>query len=396
MLYRFGNWVEGKRAQEYVARYHPKVIGVVGTSQAALTVRAISLVLQDEYTVRASDLHVQTPPDSISAIIGVAPTAAERSWWRTLIGSRARELAEKEPEVIVVEIPSSHPGYVSGVANQIPFNMGVAIDIGSMNLDLFGSKEMAAHEQLALLASLPSSAAAVINHDEPLLAAMAKHTKAHIHSFGSASQANIQVRRVHHIGAKGLAAEIGIKGSWHEVALPHLVGRHQLPAVAAALAVAQVLQVPIASALHDIKALRPIEHHLSVKEGINGILVLDDSAGATAEDTLQALDTLAQLPARRRIAILGDISDAGSMSVAAYQAIGSKVVQAADMFIAVGEGMRQAQTAVLKQGGVDTHHFSDSRDVGKWLAEYIRPGDVILVKGSQAMNMKAIVERLQN
>ncbi len=396
MLQRFGEWVTWQRTQQYLNRYHPTMIGVTGTVQAHLALSAISLVVHDHYRLRASDEYIMSSHQVAEAVLGVSRAAHPRSWWRILIGSRAQEIIEEEPEIIAVEIPAVVPGQVDQVGNAIAFKIGVVTDVTSINLGLFGSKEMVAHEQLSLLSNLPANSCAILNADDRVIAAMSAHTKARLLTFGYDSAATIHFRRVEHLATRGIAMEVVIDSRAYEIALPYIVGQHQVVAVGAALAVAHVLKIPITSALNDLRKLKPAPGHMVSMEGIHQSLVIDDSFDATYEDTIMAIDTLGQLPAPgRRIAILGEIRDAGSMSHRAYQEIGQKVADTAHLFVAVGKEMLLAQTVVLKQGGVDTHHFQDSRDVGKWLPDYIRPGDVILVKGSRSMRMEEVVNRLR-
>jgi UDP-N-acetylmuramoyl-tripeptide--D-alanyl-D-alanine ligase len=134
---------------------------------------------------------------------------------------------------------------------------------------------------------------------------------------------------------------------------------------------------------------------MEMKSGMNNSTLIDDSWDATPESTISALETLAAISARRKIAVLGDIQNLAAQAIEAHRTIGEKAAEHTDILITVGPDMKHAQTSALEsQFEVDEHHFQQSKDVGKWLTDYIRQDDLILIKGSRAMHMEEVIKRL--
>lgn len=396
LLQFVGERVLWDRAQRYVDKYTPTLIGVTGSYGKTLTKEAIALALKDSRHVRASHKNYNTPMGVALSVLGVHAAATRMGWLKLLTSSKVREVGEqREPDTIVLELGADRPGDIDFLAQQLPFKVGVVTAVGSTHLEFFTSKEMVAHEKMSLVVTLPADGVAVLNVDDPLVAQMAEHTKARVITFGESPQANVRLVRATRTGIQGFAVEIAVHGKSHEVSVPHVVGRHQLMSILAALAVAEALEIPIRTALQNVRQLKAPAGRMRVFAGRNRSTIIDDSYNASPESMQAALKTFATLEARRKIAILGDMLELGSQSIQWHAAVGEQVADIAGVFVAVGQQMKHAQAAALEQSlPIDTHHFEDSRDVGKWIADHLAPGDLVLIKGSRGMHMEQVVERL--
>ncbi len=223
---------------------------------------------------------------------------------------------------------------------------------------------------------------------------MKDHIKAPAVLYGEAADSDVRLSRSQSLGGRGYVVEISVEGAKYEIHLRHLIAKHQIYSVLAAIAVAKAMGVTISQATNNLSDLRPMAGRLRVLAGINSSLIIDDSYNAAPEAVMGALQALKNFPGGRKIAILGDMLDLGGESHKWHQAVGDTLSGFAEIFVGVGEGMKQAQARALLAGGIDTHHFAGSADAGKWIAGYIRPDDVILVKGSREMKMEKVVARL--
>jgi UDP-N-acetylmuramoyl-tripeptide--D-alanyl-D-alanine ligase len=252
---------------------------------------------------------------------------------------------------------------------------------------------MVAREVLSLIVSLPRDGVAVLNADDPLVAEMAGHTKARVVTYGQDLQADVRLSRLSRLSPKGFGCEIIVAGQsfeWHQ---RHLVSRHQLSLLLSAVAVAHVLKLDMHAAIKRLQEYTPPKGQLSIEKGIHGITVIDDSFDASPESMMAALENLRAVPARRRIAVIGDITDLGSEDFAVHKKIGKLAGETAHIVIVVGERMREAGAEAVFVGA-DVHHFDKSQDVGKWLVDFLRQEDVVLVCGSRQMKMDAVISRL--
>lgn len=384
------------RARDYIRRHRPTLIGITGSTGKTMTKNAIALCLHDNSNIRVSPLSYNTPIGVALAILGVKRQTTKAGWVRLLTGSRLRELAANEPDTMILELGADRPGDIDFFARQLPFTVGVVTNVKSTHLELFINRELVAHEKMSLITSLPATGYAILNADDPLVYAMAEHTKATAIYFGESDKADVRLRRVHRLNDFSLACEILARGKIYELHLPHIIARHQLPNMLASLAVVIALKGDTKQAIQRLSKLTPPPSRMRLLAGINNSLILDDTYNASPESTQLALDTLLELPtSNRRLAILGDMLDLGAQSVSWHKKIGQHAAQAADILITVGDNMRSAGAAALKQDNTtDVHHFDTSGDVGKWLTNFLEPGDLTLVKGSRLMRMERVTKDL--
>ncbi len=407
MIKKIGDKILWQRAKDYLRTYKPILIGVAGGYDKTLTREAIALALKDSRkTIRSIDTDTSNPRELAAAILGNSKPGQKSSWWRVLIGSKRKEILEEEPEIIIVEVAIAQPGDIDLVARELPFQVAVVLNIGSNHLDLFNSKQNIAHELLALPISVPKEGTVVLNADDPQIVPMQEHLMSKVLIYGKDPSADVRLVHADRVGLAGFAGEVEVDGKRHEFSLPHLVGRHQVSSALAALAVAKAFGVDIQQALTSLRSLKLPAGHMKILVGHNNSTIIDDSHDASYESIVDSLKALASIPGMlpnthlsesvtyRRIAILGDLKDLGGYSQPAHTAIGKAVRENADMFVAVGEAMKDAQAEVLQNGRIDTHHFDSSRDVGKWLAGHLRPHDIVLIKGGREMRMEETVKAL--
>lgn len=393
---QLGYKVLWRRTKDYIDRYDPFVVGVAGSTGKALTVKAIDLALDGMRHTRASYPNYNSRLGVAISALGLKPPSTKTGWMQLLSKSRLKEFAEEEPDTLILEVGADAPGDVDWVVNQIPINAAVITNIGSTHLRLFGNKQNVAHEHQSLTANLSENEFAILNADDPLVVEARHHTKANTILFGTANHADIRLMRSTRLSNKGFAVEIATPKTRLEFTLPNLVSFQQLHSVLAAIAVAHAMELDVKKAAQSLSGITPVPRKMEIKEGKKGATIIDDSHNASLESTLAALHLLQTLPAKRKIAILGDMLDLGGESISAHKRIGKAVIQSANVFVAVGNEMKHAGAESLRiPNKTDVHHFDDSRDVGKWLGEYIGKGDLILIKGSREMRMEHVVKRLQ-
>ncbi|MEK7636103.1 MAG: cyanophycin synthetase, partial [Patescibacteria group bacterium] len=175
-----------------------------------------------------------------------------------------------------------------------------------------------------------------------------------------------------------------------------------------AYAVASAFLVGLQFKLTANEIGRALEHYsapsgrMKLIGGIKGSLILDDTYNSSPVALHEALVTLHELPAKRKIAVLGDMLELGKFSEEAHRVAGNEVAKIADMLITVGSHARFIADEALS-GGIKNakvlprevvHTFRTSDEAGKFLDPIIREGDLILVKGSQGIRMERVVEEI--
>jgi UDP-N-acetylmuramoyl-tripeptide--D-alanyl-D-alanine ligase len=172
----------------------------------------------------------------------------------------------------------------------------------------------------------------------------------------------------------------------------HLLGRHQRANIALAVAVARELGVSDDEIRVGLERCKPARMRLQLWEA-NGIQVLDDSYNANADSMLAALETLRELPSRgRKIAILGDMAELGKHTEAAHAEVGRRVVELGiDLLIAVGK-----HAAVTAKDVRNAKQFPDVAGACAAVPNLVRPGDLVLLKASRAMQLERVGEAIRS
>ncbi len=365
----------------YVLRkYAPEVIGVTGSSGKTDACRAIEAVLGARQPV------LRNPPE-LSDRFGL-PLA--------LAGLTSTH------EVAVLELACLAFDEMAHLVELTGPRIAVMTSINHAHLTYLGTLEAAAQEKGHLVEALPPDGLAVLNYDDPRVRAMRTRTRARVVTYGQSPDADIVASDlrpdaeglqfvVHFPGVSGL----GTPGYPPKAEVrTRLIGRHQAGGVLAAIAVGLAHRVPWDDILDAVEELEPGSGRLQVLRGAGGSVLLDGSASASPTTALQGLTALADYPARRRIAVLGDMAELGGYAVEGHAVVGRAAAAFVDLLVVKGErGVWIADAA--KEAGLPCERilvaYTD-QDVVRHLP--LQEGDVVLVKGDVPSRMETVVEGL--
>jgi len=164
----------------------------------------------------------------------------------------------------------------------------------------------------------------------------------------------------------------------------------------AAAAVGFALELDAETVRRGLEAVRPAAMRGVVHRLRDGIVVLDDSYNSNPAAMDRAIEMLRGATARgRRVLVSGDMLELGTYGATAHTRLGGQAAAAGiDLFVAVGPLSRRAFDAA-RAAGCESWHFDDSEKAASWVAAEIRPGDLILVKGSRGARMERVVQAIQ-
>jgi len=160
----------------------------------------------------------------------------------------------------------------------------------------------------------------------------------------------------------------------------------------AAIGVGMTLGVSLYEACHALAQMSPAPHRGQVLKGPNGSHILDDTHNANPEAVLAALRLAADWPgARRRLALLADMLELGPLSEQAHREVGESAARLGlDWLGAVGDFASATLEGAARAGLSRTQAFRTKEEALAFLKSALQPGDVLLVKGSRAMQMEAV------
>lgn len=332
------------------------------------------------------------------------PTVAPRESFNNEIGLPLTVLAAtRETRYLVLEMGASGPGHIDYLTRIAPLDVAVVLIVARAHLGGFGGIEAVARAKGEIVAGLRGAGVAVLNDDDPRVAAMAQHAPGEVLRFGSTQRAKVRATDVelddHARPAFTLETDLSGTRQRHRVQLA-LHGAHQVNNALAVVAAALALGLDagaVAQALRE--ADRVSAHRMAVTTRPDGVVVVDDSYNANPDSVAAALRAAAAMPAGRRIAVLGEMLELGAGGDQAHEDAGRLAAELGlDVIIAPGARgaliERGALAAERPPGLLQVLRPDTVADAQALLDELLREGDLVLVKGSNGSGVWRLAEHL--
>ena len=310
-------------------------------------------------------------------------------------------LADERTQYLVLETSARGVGHIRHLTGIAAPRLAAVLNVGSAHLSEFGSVETIALAKGELVEALPSAAdggVAVLNADDPRVAAMAARTRARVVTAGEHPDADVRAEQVT-VDSSGRAGFELVTAAGRATVRLNLRGEHHVSnaVIAAALALACGLELPaVAQALSQASAQS--RWRMEVSETAAGITVVNDAYNANPESMRAALKALAAMSeGRRSVAVLGHMAELGPDAPAQHDALGRHAARLGiGALVAVGEQARAIATgaALERSSSGESEWVPDATAAVARLGEELRPGDVVLVKGSRAAAMEVVAQAL--
>lgn len=396
-------------AQMVLKRYHPKIIAITGSVGKTSTKDAIFTVLSKFKTVRKSEKSFNSEIGLPLTILGSPNGWSNPFVWLETIARGVWLILWKHsyPEWLVLEVGAGKPKDIQNVAKWLAPDIVVVTRFPDkpVHVEFFGTTEKIIEEKTALVKALKPDGLLVLNHDDEKVYAL--HTKSTTRTISYGMNENATYKALHptYLYAtstrslkipEGINFKLHYDGNTFPVNLPHIIGMHYVGSAIAALAVAKEIGCDMLEAITAVEEYVTPPGRLSLIEGVNNSVIIDDTYNASPVATEAALDALSEMKGKRKIAVLGDMLELGKFTEEAHRAIGEKASQIADMIIVVG-----LRAKFVAEGAIDAgfpvkevYSFDSSRTVAKFLTGVVEKGDIILLKGSQGVRLERAVEAI--
>jgi UDP-N-acetylmuramoyl-tripeptide--D-alanyl-D-alanine ligase len=300
-----------------------------------------------------------------------------------------------EHEHVVLEMGMYDVGEIADLVHIARPHVGIVTIIGPVHLERAGTLERIVEAKTELIEALPPEpeGVAILNFDDERVRGMAQATRARVFYYGLSPEANLWADHIEGLGLDGIRFRLHYGDETLHVKIP-LLGRHSVHTALRATAVGLVEGL---SWQEIIEGLREpsAQLRLVAVPGPAGATILDDTYNASPASTLAALNLLDELDGRK-IAILGDMLELGNYEREGHEKVGMRALEVADVLITVGRrGAIIGQTALRWGMPADrVHIFEENAAAIALLQELVMGNDVILVKGSRAMQMEEIISVL--
>jgi UDP-N-acetylmuramoyl-tripeptide--D-alanyl-D-alanine ligase len=298
-----------------------------------------------------------------------------------------------EHEFAVVEMGMNHSGEIAALARITAPDWGVITNIGSAHIENFADGQAGiARAKFELIESLPANGVAFLNCDDAYAAQFGRDFSGRVVYFGAGPCADPQILSS---AEDGDGLHVRVRARERETGFTlQLLGAHNASNAVAGLAVALEAGVDLDAAIAAIASLTAGDKRGQVIE-IAGASILNDSYNSNPEALRSMIRTLAARPAKgRRILVAGEMLELGEHGPALHVDCGRAAAEAGlDLVVAVQGNAEHLATAACA-GGVPAVFLRDADTAGQWLIENVRPGDVILVKGSRGVHLECAIEML--
>jgi UDP-N-acetylmuramoyl-tripeptide--D-alanyl-D-alanine ligase len=300
-----------------------------------------------------------------------------------------------EHERVVLEMGMYDVGEIADLARIAQPHVGVVTIVGPVHLERAGTLERIAEAKRELIEALPPApeGTAILNYDDERVRGMARATQARVFYYGLSPEADLWADRIEGLGLEGIRFQLHYGDETLHVKIP-LLGRHSVHTALRAAAVGLVEELTWQEIIEGLRG-PSAQLRLVAVPGPEGAIILDDTYNASPASTIAALNLLDELDGRK-IAVLGDMLELGDYEQEGHEKVGMRALEVADVLITVGPRGRIIGEAALRWGmSADRVHIvEESAEAVALLERMVTGGDVILVKGSRAMQMEEIVSAL--
>ncbi|HEY2329888.1 MAG TPA: UDP-N-acetylmuramoyl-tripeptide--D-alanyl-D-alanine ligase [Verrucomicrobiae bacterium] len=364
----------GKLAAAYRRQFDLPVVAVAGSNGKTTVKELLASVLRQKFSTLWSEA-------SFNNDIGVPMTLLR---------------LEKSHQAAVLETGTNHPGELAPLVKMAQPKFGVITNIGREHLEFFGDVAGVAQEEGWLAELLPADGKLFLNGDSEWSDKIAARTKAKVIRVGFGEKNDWHAKKIR-LDKSGVtfqveSAEKDFDGEYRV----NLLGKHQVVNALFAVAIGAELGLNRDEIMVGMTECQPAKMRLNFWEA-NGVRVLDDCYNANADSTLAALETLCGLPLQgRRVAVLGDMAELGAHSAAAHAEIGRRAAELEiGQLFAIGKMAAVMAQAARDAGLVRVFEFAEVEGAVQAVKNFLKPGDVVLLKASRSSRLERIAEMLK-
>jgi len=357
-------------------RFDGTVVAVAGANGKTSTKDMTGAVVSTRFRVHAS-------PGSFNNEIGVP---------LTLLG------APPDTQVIIAELGARRGGDVTVLMPIARPDVVVITNVGVAHLEVFGSWDEILRASAEPVDAIDRDGVLVLNADDPVVAGFAGRARARVVTFGRGREASVRAEAVG-IGRDGRATFDLVDGGGRERVTLAVPGEHMIGNALAAAAVGLELGIPAEACAEALARATVSRWRMETFETTGGVIVLNDAYNANPESMAAALKAATVMAGDRRVvAVLGQMAELGDIGPEAHERVGELAARlGVERLITVGTEAKSIAAAGLREG-FEPDAVATYDDVDAALEDvrsHVRPGDLVLVKGSRIAGLETLAEALR-
>ena len=362
-------------AKQY-AKLYPKdmFVGITGSVGKTTCVQAAAAVLSQKYKTLSTKPNLDPVLNIPSTLLRLNPGVQK----------------------VILEMGVEYKGEMDFYLSLIRPKTAIVTKISYAHSEYLGGLSEILQEKGKLIEQLGEDGVAILNYDDANCKKLAPSCKGSVIYYGTDPKncfiwaGNIRIENWQTIFELNLGVE-RVKVSYK------LLGTHQVYPSLAAAALGVVCNIPLTKIKLALEGIEPSEHRLQVLPGPNGSIVLDDSYNSSPAAVDAAIDTLGEVPARRRVIVLGEMRQLGEYSESLHRSVAQRIYKEKLDFVFLGTGEAQIIADELKSLGFWEERLEANLSAGQLVSRLyktLEKGDVCLIKGSRAVRLDEVVKRI--
>jgi len=291
-----------------------------------------------------------------------------------------------EHTAAVWEMGMNHSGEIAPLCEIARPKYGIITNIGTAHIEFLGTREAIAEEKGMLARALPADGMLFLPANCDFLDYLRQRTKAQLIYVGN-GRGFVRAENLKSTIDGSVFTLVADGQEPVEVSLP-VAGRHMVTNALLAAAAGWKLGISSEEIAIGLSSTTLTGGRLC-SYGFQGVTVIDDTYNANPESMAAAIETLADIPVgqgARRFIVLGRMGELGVHAAAAHLRTGALAAERHLTVIAVGEGSEG-----IAEGANHSPHFKDLDKAAKWLSHEVKPGDVVLFKGSRSATVERVM-----
>lgn len=431
-------------ARLVIAKYKPFVVVVTGSIGKTSTKDAIYTVLSKTTPVSTGDVErVRRSEKSFNSEFGVPLTilGCPNAWndpvaWlgNILHGLELIMFRSEYPEVLILEVGADHPGDIKRVATWLSPDVAVVTKIGTVpvHIEFFPSRQSLVDEKLSLARAVKRGTLVLPADDADILSAFHSPVEGvQVMTYGVNTAGTVTASDIHPtydttdiIRPTGILYKLNHAGNSIPVRLDRVLGVQHVYPTLAATAVGLAHGLSITTIIDTFRDHIAPPGRMNIIAGLRGSTIIDDTYNASPDAVAEALAVLksiraekvgevpveTKLPSVRKIAVLGDMMELGKFSQEEHVKVGRLAAEAlkgekpagakrarpSGILVTVGQRARLIHDTAISAGLNASHvvWYENSTIAAGAVAELVKKGDIVLVKGSQSPRMERIVKAI--
>lgn len=356
-----------RRATLYAAAYlwrtlmwRTTFIAITGSVGKTTAKEALAAILEHHGPIVKTDVSRNELTDLIRKVLSVRP------WHR----------------YAVLEVATDGPGWMKRMTWLARPHIAIILRVARTHSNRFRTLEATAEEKSVLLSGIRRGGVAVLNGDDPLVAAMATKTRRRIVWFGSSPQFDLWTDAVSCDFPGRLEFRVHSGGECR-LARSRLIGTHWTTSLAGALSAAQLCGVPLDEAVEAIARVEPVQGRMQPVLTPSGAVILRDDENGSIATLDGAFETFERARASRKFVIISDVSDDPAKQRQRASRLGRRIASIATAAVFVGDHAEFAVRGAVSAGMAreNAHAYLSLRDASDFLRRELRAGDLVLLKG---------------